>query len=44
MYGYEEIVKVFLMERQRLNLRLKNHQSMTASDCSLNGRIYKLIN
>lgn len=43
IYGYEEIVKLFLRERHRLDLQLKNHQGMTASDCSLNGTIFKLF-
>lgn len=34
---------MFIQERLRLNLKLKNHQNMTASDCSLNGPIYKLF-
>jgi ankyrin repeat protein len=44
MYGYENIVKIIMDNRNKANLKLKNHQNMTAMDCSLNGNIYKHFN
>jgi hypothetical protein len=44
MYGYEQIVKALMESRNKVNLKLKNNQNMTAMDCSLNGNIYKYFN
>lgn len=47
MYGFEDIVKVLLEEgdrnvqEKRPNLKIKNYQNMTPSDCSLNTKIYR---